>query len=509
MKPVKLIVSNKKNLLFKYGDISGINQLLKLLQKADNKKGLDTKIVFIDDAHSTRNAGVKKIRDSSEEECKRVIDDLYKRHIPAYIVILGSQDVIPFQQLTNQAADQDTFVFSDLPYACDAPFSRRIDSFSGPTRVVGRIPDVVGKQTNIKYLERVITNSINHIPLNPGKYRDYFALSAWDWQISTRNSLHNMFGDNKKLQTSPPGIPGKKVRPFTQAELKPLTHFINCHGGLNELSFYGQKGNRYVEALHCTNLNKNISHGTIVISECCFGSQLFEPSMLEPPNCSIANNYLGNNAIAFLGSSTISYGPVDSQSLSDLITQFFVLNILKGASTGRALLEARQRFLAESGPDLDPYEQKTIAQFYLLGDPSVQPADCEDAEVKLFTVGNAIANSRKNLFIKGMSLKNTISTSEKQQKDIPVKDKKSLKKIFKKTNIHSKDKISVHKINSRQVIGSGIGRRMDGKSTMFHTYVKDIEYTHPLQKIKMQRQHVLVVKENDDQILGWRVYESK
>ena len=74
------------------------------------------------------------------------MDDLYKKYIPDYIVLAGSQDIFPFQEINNPAdADGDLTVPSDLPYACDAPYSKNIQSFTGPTRVVGRIPDVPGE----------------------------------------------------------------------------------------------------------------------------------------------------------------------------------------------------------------------------------------------------------------------------------------------------------------------------------------------------------------------------
>ena len=60
MNPIKLIVSSKNNLKFKYGNkFSEIEKLLKNLQVADKKKGLDTRIVFIDDATSAKRSHIK------------------------------------------------------------------------------------------------------------------------------------------------------------------------------------------------------------------------------------------------------------------------------------------------------------------------------------------------------------------------------------------------------------------------------------------------------------------
>jgi hypothetical protein len=507
MKPIKLIISAKEQLRFKYGSLlPKLEALLKKMKEADAKKGLDTRVVFLDVQSSLRRTGVKKIKVLSEEECKRAIDELYKFFVPAYIVILGWDDVIPFQLLDNPAIDQDVRIPSDLPYACDAPFSEKIDHFTGPTRVVGRIPDLPGKQKNIDYLKIVLTNSMKHKPMDPDQYREYFSLASWDFRFSTEISLQNMFGHNGHLITAPGA---KYPKEFTRNHLKPLTHFFNCHGAARDLTFYGQKGKKYPKAFTSTAIQGKITPGTIVVAQCCFGAQLFDPFSLQPPNHSFASAYLSNDAIAYLGSSNISYGPTDSQSLSDLITQYFVKNVLKGASIGRAFLEARQSFLTDSGPDLDPYELKTLAQFYLLGDPSVQPAECEQAEVVKFTVGNAIMNSRKNLFIKGTSLSNSISNSSRQKEDSPIKDTKQLSNILKKNKLVKADKKSVYRVASKGFDGSLLSKKLGAQGTKFHTFVRQNIYTDPTSNIQIFSHRVLVVKENNNQILGWRAYQSK
>ncbi len=511
MKPIKLIVTNRSKLQWKYGkNFSKINVLLKQMQVADKKLGLDTKIAFVDDGPSLKLAGVKKLAADSEQEYKRVVDDLYKKYVPAYIVILGAPDIIPFQEIKNPAEDDDTIVPSDLPYACDTPYSTKMDNFTGPTRVVGRLPDVMGQQKNVSYLQKIITNSIRHKPLNADEYRNYFSVSALVWQKSTELSLQSMFGEFKSLLTSPNGKVPKKYAPYSKKQLAPLTHFYNCHGANADLSFYGQKDQQYPEALESSNLPGNVRAGTVVAAECCYGAQLFDGEQLGLAGLGIANTYLANDAIAFLGSSTIAYGPADSQGLADLITQFFIKNILKGASTGRAFLEARQQFLTAVGPDLDPVELKTIAQFYLLGDPSVQPAECEEAEVKSISVGSAIANSRKNLFMKGSSLAATNGITKKLRTVSPLKarlllpDNKTLSvdQILERNNFKKGDKNAVYSVKPKSADMMGLQKKFGGKDVKFHTYIQN-----PMERLKKIR--VLVVKENTAQILGWKVYESK
>src|SRR5690606_31892271 len=132
-------ITNKKNLLYKYGKKSSeIFHMLNDLKKADKTKKLDSIIVYVDDVASCKSAGVKPISANTDKEYKRIVDDLYKKHVPVYIAIFGAQDVFPFQEIDNPAEDEDVNVPSDLPYACDTPYSRSINAYTGPSRVVGR-----------------------------------------------------------------------------------------------------------------------------------------------------------------------------------------------------------------------------------------------------------------------------------------------------------------------------------------------------------------------------------
>jgi hypothetical protein len=92
----------------------------------------------------------------------------------------------------------------------------------------------------------------------------------------------------------------------------------------------------------------------------------------------ICQRYLIEGAYGYFGSSTIAYGPAKGNGAADLITQYFLLAMLDGASLGRAALLARQRFVQQSA-ELDPMDLKTLGQVNLLGDPSVHPATIASA----------------------------------------------------------------------------------------------------------------------------------
>ena len=79
---------------------------------------------------------------------KQAIDAIFRAEKPDYLMILGATDVVPHQDMTNPAFnspdDPDKYAYGDLPYACDTDYSHDIATFKGPTRVVGRLPDLTG-----------------------------------------------------------------------------------------------------------------------------------------------------------------------------------------------------------------------------------------------------------------------------------------------------------------------------------------------------------------------------
>ncbi|MCC7058461.1 MAG: hypothetical protein IT272_13695 [Chitinophagales bacterium] len=503
MATLKVIISSKKNLQSKYGNnFSAVETLLKNLVTADGKRGITSQIIFIDDAASASKAGVTAVNSVTQPSAKKAVDAIYKKLNPAYITLFGAQDIIPFQELTNLCYspddDDDKVVPSDLPYACDAAYSTNIASFTGPTRVVGRIPDVYGVD-DMEYLKIIFDTIINYKKVKSEKLLDYFAVTAEVWKKSTQQSLSNMFGNNSTLKISP-----TQNAPHSAIDLKPLTHFYNCHGSPTDSKFYGQRGNNYPTAQHSQTINGKISVGTVVAAECCYGAELFDPNNEGTHNLGIANTYLKNKAIAFTGSSTIAYGPSSGNSLADLITQYFIKNVIGGASTGRALLEARQKFLSVSGPHLDPYELKTIAQFYLLGDPSIQVVLESDS----ISSADTVDNRRLNLFNKGINLAATIAPSEKVEAP-QRKSKKVLtddiKKVFEQTGFTGEENEVLFEVKAKNKKVSAFAKGFSGKENItYRTYIQKAKKVNGFSVFD-----VLVFKESGSEMLGWKLYHRK
>jgi Peptidase family C25 len=410
----KVILTNLSTLNDKYASRgvqpikSGITQLI----AADKKRGLNTRLIALDDKSTMRSLKAPAVTDAADrKQNKLAVDGVYRALNPDYLMLLGSCDVIPHQDLKNPlfdgtaGKDPDKWAYGDIPYACEAGYSQNPQDFKGPTRVVGRLPDLTGGK-DPTYLTDLLSVAANWKAVDRNDITDYFAVTAAVWQASTELSTTNIFGNASTLQEVPPKGPA-----WTSQQLKSLVHFFNCHGALDDDQFYGQPADgskTYPVALSAADLDGSLSRGVIAAAECCYGAQLYAAD--DQTHIPICNTYLRNQAYAFFGSTTIAYGLSEGNGEADLMCSFFLERVLAGASTGRAALEARQKFVQVSSPP-DPSDWKTLAQYNLYGDPSITPISGPAAASKAILAG-AIgrAERRRNLFALGATLERTIPT---------------------------------------------------------------------------------------------------
>jgi hypothetical protein len=375
LKVDKVILTNLGVLRSKYGP-SGVRAIragISRLIAADRARRLTTKLISIDDARTMRNfSGREVTKVADPQQNKKAVDAVYRALAPDYILLLGSIDVIPHQDLRNplyttaRGDDTDRNASGDLPYACEAAYSHDVAGFIGQTRVVGRLPDIAGA-TEPSYLLRLLKIAAAAKPKRREDYSSYLALTAQIWERSTRQSAREVFGDSKSVQTVPP-----HSSTWSTTLLQRRVHFINCHGASHASEFFGQPASgrhKYPIALKSSYIAGKIAAGTVVAAECCYGGQLNRISPSRP-RLGICEVYLGSGGWGFVGSTTIAYGDFERNGMADLICQFFLEEVRNGASLGRAFLEARHKFVHKASP-LNPSELKTLAQFNLYGDPSL------------------------------------------------------------------------------------------------------------------------------------------
>ncbi|HEY5622249.1 MAG TPA: hypothetical protein VIV14_00715, partial [Gammaproteobacteria bacterium] len=351
--------------------------------------------------------GAPKIRDSDDaKQTKACVDALFDAIQPDYLMILGAPDVVCHQPLDNPIFDDDDpDVPSDLPYACAASFSTDIADFVGPTRVVGRLPDVVGESDPAALLSALDT-AIAWKRRSRNSYNSCCGISTDSWKGSTRKSTKKIFGSTKVKFISPPS-----GAPWSKTELGPRIHFINCHGLDFDTSFYGDDGaGAQPPAIDQADYVGRLREGTLMAAECCFGAMLYAAPLfsIQPGIC---NTAMVNGVYGFLGSTNVAYGPANSTGYADLVCSHFIINVRNGASIGRALLEARQTYASGEAP-LDPVDLKTLAQFYLLGDPSIHPVKMPGKVKKKMVARKSVATTvarRRFLSRKGLRIGRSIA----------------------------------------------------------------------------------------------------
>jgi len=378
----KLLVTNNSALTAKYGagGLQSIQAAIAKLIAADQGRGLQTLSVAVDDPGTMQGVNGSPVTNANDpQQNKAAVDALFNTYTPQYLVLLGAVDVIPHQDLQNPAYnparpndDPDQIVPSDLPYACAAPYSQDAADFIAPARVVSRLPDVTGT-TDPAYLLHLLDLATSATPLTAADYANYLGVSASVWNQSTTLSLTAIFGSGTNLQSVPPS--GYQ---WPSSLLGLRSHFFNCHGASNTPQYFGQAGQQYPVAHDAAYITGKLMPGTVASVECCYGAELYDPSQVANGQMGIANVYMAGGAHGFWGSTTIAYGPATSNANADLICQYFLKQVLNGDSLGRAALTARLTF-ANNNAAISPVDLKTLAQFILLGDASLQCVPLPDA----------------------------------------------------------------------------------------------------------------------------------
>jgi hypothetical protein len=383
---LKVVVTHRAAARAKYGPYGWrrIRRAVTELRDADVARGITTRFFALDSAADCNRVAATRVDNPADTAAvKASIDRIYATWNPAYLLLLGGPELVAQPQLGNSLwtgdpyDDADPSIPSDLPYACDVPFSEAVSAFRGPTRAVGRMPDLVGLDDEHVLLSQ-LANATRQAPATAGAPTGVFALSTRTWRVSTQLSVGKLPGATGKVRTCPAEGPA-----WTGPDLAPLVHLVNCHGGEFEPRWFGENRAGQLNlpvSMDSALLPGLVAPGTVVAAECCYGSSHWPPAAVDG-RISVAMSYLLEGAGGVFGASTIAYGPAAANDYADVLCRLFLEEVLGGASLGRAALTARQRYI-QGQSFLDPTDLKTLAQFDLLGDPSVhsiappaQPAD--------------------------------------------------------------------------------------------------------------------------------------
>jgi hypothetical protein len=133
-------------------------------------------------------------------------------------------------------------------------------------------------------------------------------------------------------------------------------------------------------------MTKRVVEGTIMAAECCYGAELYDPSLPTAlGQIGLCNTYLNAKAYGYFGSTNTAYGPTAANDQADLLCRYFFEELLSGSSLGRACLQARLRYATAKGGVLTPVDLKTLAQFTLMADPSLTPVVSHPPDKSIIT----------------------------------------------------------------------------------------------------------------------------
>lgn len=347
---------------------------------ADAARGIETLHVAVDDATAMGAHGVSAVTGRvTARKMKRAVDALCKRLAPDYLVLFGGDDVVPYFVVANPSydpsGDDDKEVPTDNPYASSRPFqSKTRPSYLVPDRVVGRIPDMLGHGDPVWFVDYLAATG--SAPQPASVYGKLYAICCDEWNGAGKACVEYLNHPASSLLISPPEV---DASPKATALLPSPLHMVKCHGSPLDPQFYGQQGSAYPVALTSTTLRTRLTPGTLAAAMCCYGAQVYSPSdpaATVPGAWPLASTYLRGGASGFAGSTGIAWVGPSEMMCADWVVAGYLKGVLGGASIGRAFLEAKQdylRWIGQQGCAPGLADEKTLIEFVLLGDPSVQP----------------------------------------------------------------------------------------------------------------------------------------
>ncbi len=397
--PVYVILSLKTNLIKKYGKQTFLvldTEMQSMATAIRSHMGWGSLVVYPDDPVSMVSYGLTTLDSIDPWKIKNMLLELdrflaKKGEMIGSLLIVGSDEIVPFHQLPNPTDDLDEVVKSDNPYAATD------GNYFVQEWPVGRLPDEAG--TDAGFLLSQIRSIISHhtVEKKPSTSWLQFLLNLFNifkavsskkngkkkaltsigysaavWQNSSKYAYKPVDYGNK-LFTSPPEQTGSiKSTRFSTSSVG----YFNLHGVEDGAEWYGQRETGdlksqidYPIALTPREIVKGSASPEVIFSEACYGG--FVDGKTEDQ--SIALKYLGIGTPAFIGSTCVAYGSIDTPLIgADLLANYFWKNVSSANTLGEAFIQAKLEFTKEMDKRqgfLDGEDQKTLLSFIFYGDP--------------------------------------------------------------------------------------------------------------------------------------------
>ena len=283
----------------------------------------------------------------------------------ASLLLVGGDEVVPFFRVTNpvndRAIDPDPVVATDNPYGTD---SETLEQYLAPPVCVGRLHDY-GRGSAQAFVD-LISLAASYRRARPVRSGSGAVINS-DWSECARAAGATLPDPVDWHLT-----PGYVMNGGTMNDTDRAILYFNLHGfsGQSEWKGYEPIRNQYVTAVTPDAFDHRFLSGSTVFAENCYGAQ----TIGRTPQNSCALRLVREGA-AFIGATGLAFGShlAPRMFLEDadcLARSFFARLCSNRQYLGSALRDARKDYLADTRtPVSDPYKQKTLYQFVLLGDP--------------------------------------------------------------------------------------------------------------------------------------------
>jgi Peptidase family C25 len=365
---MNLIVTLNSMLQSKYGS-TGLQQIDQALRSYSGATGGNSVLIYVDDSASMALFGLPAIPGTSAGAVLLGIRNLCKSigNVQS-VLLIGGDDIVPYWQMrnpvTDREADVDEIVYSDNPYGASRD---EWMSYLSPELPVGRLADSSSSNSTefSAWIRRMQDNHTSRL-----KRQGSVAIFNSQWADLSTNVSTIM----------PPPVrnhaaPGYAVSAANSSDLDGQYLYFNLHGFDDSPQWraFDPVSGRFVTAVDPTAFANSSISGSVVYAENCYAGLTVDKTATS----SCALRLMQQGAAALIAPTGLAFGSYLDATIflenADYLAASFFRQITSGpVPSGRSLSLARQDYIAnEPTPYTNPYKQKTLLQFNLLGDPSL------------------------------------------------------------------------------------------------------------------------------------------
>jgi hypothetical protein len=279
------------------------------------------------------------------------------------ILLVGSDSIFPHWRMANpvidRSVDPDETVLSDNPYGTD---TEDLEEYLAPPLAVGRLTDFPRGSADdfVKSIDAAAAARSGRTVRSRSA-----VVSNADWADYSRKAAVALPDQDWHLS------PGYLMDQASRADTDREFLYFNLHGFTGEADWkgYDTVQERFVTAVTPDAFDRQYISGAVAFAENCYGAET--PGRTPQNSCALR---IVREGAAFVGATGLAFGSCIAPNLflddADALARSFWSEFISGAGLGEALRRARADYRDDIGtPQTNPFKQKTLLQFVLLGDP--------------------------------------------------------------------------------------------------------------------------------------------